>query len=248
MTAMNALRITALALAIGLFATPSLAGSAPTVVELFTSQGCNSCPPADEFLGELVERDDVIALSYHIDYWDYLGWRDTFSSEASTERQRKYARYLGANSVYTPQMVIGGRAHAVGSRRGDVERAITRVAQTGGDHPEVSFVHGEAGNVTVRIGEAERPERSASVWLVRFDEAQSVPIKSGENAGRTITYHHIVRDIERIGRWRGPAAEFPLAMADLSAGGRDGCAVLVQIGDQGPVIGAAQMKLVVTAD
>ena len=212
------------------------------MVELFTSQGCNSCPPADEFLGELAQREDVIALSFHIDYWNYLGWEDTFATAETTKRQRTYARYLGARSVYTPQMVIGGRAHEVGSRRGDVERTIERVAAGADEGPEVVFLRDEDGTIRVRVGAGTAPARTA-IWLMRFDEAQAVPIVSGENSGRTLTYHHVVRDIERLGWWNGEPMEFELATADLSAGGRDACAVLVQAGFQGPIIGAAQLML-----
>ena len=244
---MDILRTGAVALVACLLAAPTFAGSSPTVVELYTSQGCNSCPPADEFLGELAQREDVIALSFHIDYWNYLGWEDTFATAETTKRQRTYATYLGAHSVYTPQMVIGGRAHEVGSRGGDVERTIKRVAAAADDGPEVVFLRDEDGAIRVRIGAGTAPERTA-IWLMRFDEAQSVPVKSGENAGRTLTYHHVVRDIERLGWWKGEEMEFPLAMADLSAGGRDACAVLVQAGFQGPIIGAAQLMLANATD
>ena len=233
-----------LAAAAGLaFAMPAAAGDRSTVVELYTSQGCNSCPPADAILGDLAARDDVIALSFHIDYWDYLGWKDTFSSAESTQRQKQYARFLGARGVYTPQMVIGGVAHAVGSRRDRVEELIEAVAARERTHAEVSFAEGSPGEVLVRIGAAAPPSGPKSaIWLVRFDATQTVPIERGENAGRTITYHGVVRDIERIGWWKGEALELSLQLADLRAGGRDGCAVIVQRGSHGEIQGAGEMR------
>ena len=233
----------ALAVAAGLApALPAAAGER-TVVELYTSQGCNSCPPADAILGELAARDDVIALSFHIDYWDYLGWKDTFSSAESTKRQKQYAAFLGARGVYTPQMVIGGVAHAVGSRRARVEELIADVAAREDQGLDVDLVEGAPGEVLVRIGAAAAArewDRKSAVWLVRFDSPQTVPIERGENAGRTITYHNVVRDIERIGWWKGEALE--LSFADLREGGRDGCAVIVQKGSHGQVLGAAEMN------
>ena len=234
-----------LAAAAGLaLAAPVAAGERSTVVELYTSQGCNSCPPADAILGDLAERDDVIALSFHIDYWDYLGWKDTFSSAEATARQKQYARFLGARGVYTPQMVIGGVAHAVGSRRGRVEELIDAVAARERQYVDVSLAQGTQGEVLVRIGDGEAdPTRKSAIWLVRFDAAQTVPIERGENAGRTITYHNVVRDIERIGWWKGEALELTLQLADLREGGRDGCAIIVQNGSHGQVLGAAEMNI-----
>ena len=221
---------------------PAVAGERLTVVELYTSQGCNSCPPADAILGELVARDDVIALSFHIDYWDYLGWKDTFSSAAATKRQKQYARFLGSRGVYTPQMVIGGAAHAVGSNRGRVEELIETVAARPGPEIDVSVVAGAPGEVLVRIAGAEiTSTRKFAIWLARFDDARTVPIERGENAGRTITYHHVVRDIERIGWWKGEALELSLGLEDLRAGGRDGCVIIVQQGSHGRIVGAAEM-------
>ena len=235
-----------LALAAGLaLAMPAAAGERSTVIELYTSQGCNSCPPADAILGDLAARDDVIALSFHIDYWDYLGWKDTFSSAEATSRQKQYARFLGARGVYTPQMVIGGVAHAVGSRRGRVEELLDAVAARESQRVDVSLVEGAPGEVLVRIDAAApdfSSDRKSAIWLVRFDSAQTVPIERGENAGRTITYHRVVRGIERIGWWKGEALELSLELAALRDGGRDGCAIIVQQGSHGQIFGAADMS------
>jgi len=236
----------ALATAAGLtLALPAAAGERATVVELYTSQGCNSCPPADAILGELAARDDVIALSFHIDYWDYLGWKDTFSSAASTKRQKQYATFMGARGVYTPQMVIGGIAHVVGSRREQVEALIDDVAARPDQRLDVSLVESTPGEVLVRIGGADAARewtRKSAVWLVRFDHTQTVPIERGENSDRTITYHRVVRDIVRIGWWKGDPLELPLQLADLRDGGRDGCAIIVQKGSHGQILGAAEMN------
>ena len=234
-----------LATAAGLaLAMSAAAGERPTVVELYTSQGCNSCPPADAILGDLASRDDVIALSFHIDYWDYLGWKDTFSSPEATKRQKQYARFLGARGVYTPQMVVGGVDHVVGSRRGRVEELIEAVAARESPTLEVSLLAGGPDEVLVRLGAGQAdPTRKSAIWLVRFDAEQIVPIERGENAGRTITYHNVVRDIERIGWWKGEALELSLELDDLREGGRDGCAIIVQNGSHGQVLGAAQMNL-----
>ncbi len=216
-------------------------GESPTVVELFTSQGCNACPPADAYLGDLAQRDDVLALSLHIDYWDYLGWKDTFASSETTERQRAYSRALGKRQVYTPQMVIGGMSEAVGSRRQRVEREIERVRQAGASRIPVA-VAVEEGRVVVRIGPGEANDQ-ATVWLVRYDRQLEVPIARGENAGEDLTYYNVVRDIAPVGTWQGEAVEISLPIAALRQGGRDACAILVQERGFGPIIGAARIAL-----
>lgn len=214
----------------------------PTVVELFTSQGCNSCPPADAYLGDLARRDDVLALSFHIDYWDYLGWKDTFAAHEMTERQRAYGRALGKRSVYTPQMVIGGGAEAVGSRREKVEREIERAQARGPQSVPVEVAVRDEDQVIVRIGAGEA-RRQAAVWLVRYDRKHEVEIGRGENAGKRLTYYNVVRDITRIGTWEGEAVEIALAIAALREGGRDACAVLLQEKGQGAILGAARIPL-----
>ena len=218
-------------------------GKSPIVVELFTSQGCNSCPPADEFLGELKERGDVIALAFHVNYWDYMGWKDTFASDSTTQRQRTYATFLRERTIYTPQMVIGGMTHKVGSRRGDVSHAIEQVRA--GSHPylEVRVERGEGGKVLVRVAAGEMNQRDVVVWLVRYTSAQDVEIERGENRGLTLTYHNVVSDYREIGMWYGRELKLELAMSDLREGGQDGSVILVQEGGSGRIIGAAQVDL-----
>lgn len=210
-----------------------------TVVELFTSQGCNSCPPADALLGELAKRDDLIALTFNVDYWDYLGWRDTLASPAHSERQRAYAEAMHERRVYTPQTVIGGRLHAVGSDRRDIEQAIRQVQRLADGNLHIGL-SSEGDKVLVRLPDGPRPVE-AKIWLVRYDRVQEVAIRRGENGGRTLKYYNVVRELTNIGLWRGEAMEIAYMQEDMTKGGRDGCAVIVQQDGHGPVLGAAAM-------
>ena len=233
-----------LALAAGTFAAgPSLAGGPKTVVELFTSQGCSSCPPADAFLGELTERDDIIALTLAVDYWDYLGWKDTFASRAHTKRQSDYARRRGDSQIYTPQMVINGRTHAVGSRRNSVLRAIAadKAAQERSWVP-VSLKSGKKAIMVSAAdykGEGTPPE--ATIWLLLSSHKERVEIKRGENRGETIDYYNVVRQMVPIGTWNGKAVEVKLPKSDLMAG-YDGCTALLQVNGAGEILGAAHLS------
>jgi hypothetical protein len=208
---------------------------APVVVELFTSQGCNSCPPADAFLGELAQRSDLIALAFHVDYWNYIGWKDPFSSPEATQRQRDYAQSLGLSSVYTPQMVIDGSFDAVGSDRGKVNGAIATASQR--KKIPVSIAASPAGGwlVTIPAADIDQP---ATVWLAIYDRQQTTPVRRGENAGKTLTDHNIVREFRSIGRWNGTTLDLPLDVGATDLAKR-GFAVLVQAGTSGPILGAA---------
>lgn len=241
LTAVAAIVIAA-ALALAPSAPARAQAKSPTVVELFTSQGCNSCPPADAYLGELAQRDDVLALSMHIDYWDYLGWTDSFAIPHATERQRAYGRALGKTYVYTPQMVINGAAEAMGSRRPGVERAIERAAAERRGSVSVSLTaSADDDRLLIRIAGGE--PRDAVVWLVLYDRRHEVEVGHGENGGRKLIYHNVVRDITRIGTWTGKPLEIALAADALRQGGRSACAVLVQENGHGAIIGAARMAL-----
>jgi hypothetical protein len=212
----------------------------PVVVELFTSQGCSSCPPADALLGELAERSGLLALSFHVDYWDYIGWKDPFASAQYTQRQRDYAAALGLRYVYTPQIVVDGRHDVVGSHRGDVTRAIADSAAT----PAALSVTFEAENGgRVRLSAGSAPAEGATVWLVTFDDHRETQVASGENGGRSLHDSNVVRELRDLGTWTGKAMEFPLDMAAARAAGRGGCAVIVQQGRSGPVLGAAVLDL-----
>jgi hypothetical protein len=215
-----------------------------TVVELFTSQGCSSCPPADAFLGELAGRDDVLALSFHVDYWDYIGWKDPFASADHTRRQRDYSRKLGLRYVYTPQMVIQGAAHATGSDRSAVldriekDRALARIP--------VELSQGDDGGVRLSIPDAPatgEAAEEAAVWLVVFDREHLTPVKRGENKGLKLRNYNVVRQLSRIATWRGKALDMAVTVPDMVPGGGRACAVLVQSTETGRILGAAALSL-----
>ena len=209
-----------------------------TLVELFTSQGCSSCPPADALLGELAKRDDVVALSVHVDYWDYIGWKDRFASPENTKRQRRYAKYLGMRYVYTPQMVIQGADHATGSDRAKVLKKIDAATKPGRLAVRVRR-HGDGFRVSVPAGAAEE----AAVWMAVFDARHDTKIKRGENSGRTLSYYNVVRAMTRIGTWSGKPLDITIKDSDMPADGRDGCAVIVQSIKTGRILGVARVDL-----
>ena len=209
-----------------------------TVVELFTSQACYSCPPAEAYLGELVRRGGIIALEFHVDYWNSLvfgaagKWTDPFSSPAFTERQRTYARNIEGGRSYTPQMVIDGRMEAVGSRRGAVEAALASARTTPHATVRVEPVTGRGLSVAVDGGGTP-----GFVWLVRFIRERTTKVLRGENNGKSLTNHNIVTELSLIGQWDGAPATFSVPAPGLTA--EEGCAVLVQARGQGPILGAA---------
>lgn len=218
-------------------------GGNKTVVELFTSQSCYSCPPAEAYLGEMVERGDVIALEFHVDYWDDLvygvagRWKDVFSSPANTDRQRVYNRNIrGTAQVYTPQMVVDGRVEAAGTRRGAVEAAIGGQARDQRPRLDVAFASTSDGGLVVTVDGSHKVP--AVLWLARFERAHVTHVKAGENKGKTLTNHHVVTGMERIGTWSGSAMTATVPGVAMSA--NEGCAVLVQSETQGPILGAAE--------
>jgi hypothetical protein len=216
--------------AVFLFVHPAASADGPVVVELFTSQGCNSCPPADRVLGELADRPDVLPLSFHVTYWDRLGWPDTLGLEAATERQRGYARAMDSRRVYTPQAVIGGRIELVGSRRGKVHEIIEILQDRRPPAPSL-IVDGDR----IRIGAGEG---AATVWLISFEERRTVAIERGENAGRTITYHNVVSDIRPLAEWVGAPIDLTLPAPGSEASER---ALLLQTKGLGPILAAARL-------
>jgi hypothetical protein len=202
--------------------------AAPVVVELYQSQGCSSCPPADAVLNALAARSDVIALNFAVTYWDQLGWKDTFAKPAYTARQWDYARAAGRGNVSTPQMIVGGRTAIVGSRPAEVDAVIARARadQTG---PAI-LVNGST--IGIAAGKTLVP---ATLWLVRYDPRTiPVAIRAGENGGRTIPHRNIVRDIVPLGTWNGAAKRFTLPPAVRGMG----TALLLQAGRGGPIIAA----------
>jgi len=221
--------------------TPALSSS-PTVIELFTSQGCSSCPPADALLGKLKHRKDVIALTFPVDYWDYLGWKDTLASPTYSKRQRNYARARADRQVYTPQMVMNGRIHVVGNRPAAVDRAIQSVKKDNGVTITMA-AEGDAIKVTARNdnGSASLSGDKATLWLVLFSGTETVKIGRGENGGDTITYHNVVRQITPIGMWEGKPISIKLPKDQFVASGYDGCAIILQRDGNREIIAAAMM-------
>jgi hypothetical protein len=222
--------------ALGLVPVPStlvLAGDAgrPTVVELFQSQGCSSCPPAEANVGAISDRPDVLALAFEVDYWDRLGWKDTFSRPAWTARQYAYAQAMGRDGVYTPQVVVNGRVEGDGLDASALAGLMSR-GDRGPGGPSVGF---SGGNLTVGAGAA--PAGGADVWLARYiPHAVEVTIPRGENAGRTLPYKNVVREMILLGKWRGEAATFPAPGGDASLA----AAAIVQGSGAGPILAAAK--------
>jgi hypothetical protein len=201
------------------------------VVELFESQGCSSCPPANANVNALAGRPDVLSLIYGVTYWDQLGWTDTFARPEFTARQRDYAHGLGNDNVYTPQVVLNGREDIVGNDRTALDAAIRRAANAQFS-ASVSIVDNAA-----EIWPMHATAVAADVWLVRYDpRTLNVPIRAGENNGRTLPHTHVVREVRRLGAWDGAAQTYRLP-APTQPGLR--VAVLVQGRDGGPIIGAA---------
>ncbi len=213
----------------------------PVVVELYTSQGCSSCPPADAYMGELARRSDVIGLSFHVDYWDYIGWKDTFALPEATERQRRYAEKMNLRYVYTPQMVIGGRRQEVGSNRNAVETAIDYVRMMA---PPVHIAFERKGNGGQLRLQGPAPAKPATVWLAEIDYRRKVRITRGENRARELDYFNVVRRIRPLGSWSGGEALYDLDLAAIAAAGRDGCVIIVQEeGSAGPILGALRIDV-----
>ena len=243
MTAKLALFSTAAALTGLALGAPAVA-EPRAVVELFTSQGCSSCPPADKLLGELAKRDDLLALSLPIDYWDYLGWKDTLASHDFSERQREYAQSRGDGAVYTPQAVINGTDDMVGSDRSAIESAVKQATDKGFAVPITLSTSQDA--VTVKIGAAGAagPNRG-TIWLVMYDPSITVPIGRGENSGRTITYSNVVRKLRPIAMWKGEPMSIDLPRSEMAKTKVDRCAVLLQAekdgGLPGAILGAASI-------
>ena len=209
----------------------------PVVVELFTSQGCSSCPPADKIVAELSERDDIIALALHVDYWDYIGWKDEFADPAHTIRQRGYSRAAGKRSIYTPQVVVGGVDHVVGSN--PMKLLDTIAAHRSQAKPAKVTLGRDGDRVSVSIrASGTMPSSGAVVQVATVTPMATVDIRRGENAGRTLKYHNIVRKLVQIGEWNGRGTY--RASVKVPDGVR--VVVLVQSSASGPILGAAQLR------
>lgn len=216
--------------------------SAPVsaILELFTSQGCASCPPADALFKSYVDRKDIVALSLPVDYWDYLGWKDTLASAKNSERQRAYAKARGDGAVYTPQVVVNGLAHAVGSDAAAIERQIARTTMEF-DRQRVAMRFWRASNMLI-VEAAAAPagvKAEATVWIAAVQRVAEVMITKGENHGQTLKYYNVVEQLTPVGMWNGKELRLQLASQAFVRPGTYRYAVLMQQGAAGPIIGAA---------
>jgi hypothetical protein len=214
------------------------------VVELYTSQGCSSCPAADAVLGQLAERDDIIAISLSVDYWDYLGWKDTLANVKFSERQKAYAKVLGNGMVYTPQVVVNGTVHVNGADERKILTAIEKTGKASGMARVPVRLSAVEGKLVIDVGAASEGSaaKDATVWLAVMSASVEVPITRGENKGKTVTYSNVVRDLMPIGLWNGKAMTVQLQRHSIMPAGASRCAVLVQQGRAGPIVGASLIK------
>jgi len=220
------------------------AAPAKAVLELFTSQGCSSCPPADALFNTYAARKDIVTLSFHVDYWDYLGWKDTLASGKFTQRQRAYAKTHGDGMVYTPQVVVNGRDLLKGSNRGEIEKAVERSARQFGEQRVPLRVRSEGGQVVIEAGAAApgHEVRSATVWLASVQARAEVTIHHGENSGKTLVYSNIVREITQVGTWSGKPEAFRVVEQKSSPPEAQARAALLQAGNGGPILGIAWLE------
>ena len=237
------------AASIAALARPVAAGEPRAVIELFTSQGCSSCPAADKLLGELTHDSSLIALSLPVDYWDYLGWKDTLALHGHTLRQRAYAAARGDRAVYTPQIVVNGMVHVLGSDKAAIDKAIAQTRAQASAPLRVPVDLSVAnGKVTVTLPASETVRGKADVWLCPVASKIPVNVKHGENGGHTLTYYDVVRRWVKLGEWSGKAQTFSLPVSDVRKGENDvdRIAVLVQSeldGKPGVMLGAAATNL-----
>lgn len=210
------------------------AAKPPVVVELYTAQGCASCGEANAHVAKLAEKPGVLALTFPVDYWDYLGWTDTFAKPEFTARQKAYVAKLALREPYTPQVVIDGAAQAAGSKADKVDKLVAEAGKSARNPPDIHFV----GEKRVYVGSARAPKGGGEVWLIRYDpREQDVAVKAGDNKGQTIPQKNVVRELTRLGAWRGKPAAFRLPTAS-EEGLRT--VVLVQAGHGGRVLGAGE--------
>src|SRR5579864_8044226 len=227
---------------------PANAADPRAVVELFTSQGCSSCPPADKLLGELAKDPSITALSMPIDYWDYLGWKDTLADSRFSARQKAYSLMRGDRDVYTPQAVVNGEAHVIGSDRGEIERAIEVTRESDGvmSVPVTMKLSGKQITVSVAASNRLPVATHGEVWICSISKAVPISIGRGENRGREVTYFNVLRNVLKVGDWNGSAGSWTVPLENISREGIDAAAVIVQDGSRdrpGPMLGAAYTSL-----
>ncbi|MGL4810668.1 MAG: DUF1223 domain-containing protein [Beijerinckiaceae bacterium] len=216
------------------------------VIELFTSQGCSNSPKADAFVAEMAQRADVVAVSYAVDYWDYLGWKDTLATPENAARQKAYAAQRGDHKVYTPQVVIDGKHHVVGSKREKIQSVADSARGQHGALTVPMKAQVRAGKLVIEIGSAGDGPRAAQIVVLAFKPQETVTVSSGENAGKTMHYRNIVRAIRQAGSWDGMEKSVSVDLAGDRAAGIGGYAVLLQVmhGDKpGVILGAAKTEL-----
>ena len=234
--------------AVALASAPTGAGAGanagPWSVELFTSQGCSSCPPADANLGELAIRPDIVALSFHVDYWDYIGWKDPFASRETTERQRAYARALRQRYVYTPEMVIDGFAHNPGREMAPIKALLAEARKRTPARATPELSRDASGGLTVKLAAFALDGGKAEISLAVYDRRHATKVKSGENSGRKLENFNIVRRFESLGAWDGAARSWTVPGDGFGPG--HGVAVLVQRPDHGPMIGCNKLDFAVS--
>ena len=221
------------------------------VIELFTSQGCSSCPPADKLMGEYARDPSMIVMSLAVDYWDYLGWKDTLAASGHSNRQRAYAKVRGDRQVYTPQAVIDGAVHALGSDKAAIERAIRQARDLGARDQGAPLalpvkLERTGDKIIVTVAASKDEKGQAEVWLCPITKLVPVTIAKGENSGQTVTYNNVVRRWIKLGDWSGKAETYSLPLADFQNSTIDTAAVLVQHGVASApklMLGAAQIAL-----
>jgi len=199
-------------LALAGIASPAAAAKPPVIVELFTAQGCSSCIQASAHAADLADKDGVLPLTFSVDYWDYLGWTDTFARPEFTERQKAYAKRLGLREVYTPQVIVEGRHQVAGGQATKVDALVKQAARAPKDPPDMLYM--ENGKIAVGSSRYRLPG-GGEVWLVRYDPRRTeVEVKKGDNKGETVEERNVVRQLVRLGRWRGRPTAFKLPPAD----------------------------------
>ncbi len=225
---------------------PTKTTAAPVaVVELFTSQGCSSCPTADALLSKMANRDNVIALSMPVDYWDYLGWKDTLANPKFSERQRAYAHARGDGQIYTPQAVVNGLVHVNGADEGMIGNTIEKTGKAvAAGYVPIRLSETKEQRLVVETGPAQAgvAAKEATLWLAVIATNVTVPIARGENQGKTITYSNVVRELMPIGMWNGKQMTVQLERHSFMRPGTDRCAVFLQQGKAGPIVGAALLR------